>query len=81
MAIDAIDAVQWQPGVYNTPAADWPEVIHKIQAAGKAAVLYGTCEQIKEMHGRYKPELLVYDAWAKSEAQGNELLDWLKKNT
>ena len=29
----------------------------------------------------YKPELLVYDVQAESEAEGLELLDWLKKHT
>jgi hypothetical protein len=81
LAIEKIDVVQWQPGEYNKPAADWPEVIDKIQSAGKAAVLPGSCEQIKAIHGRYKPELVVYNAWAKSETEGNELLDWLQKNT
>ena len=81
LVIDAIDAVQWQSGAGNKPGWDWPEVINKIQAAGKAAVLYGTCEQIKVIHGRYKPELVVYDVVANNEAQGLELLEWLKKNT
>lgn len=81
LAIDAIDAVQWLPGAGNKPNYEWPEVIHKIQAAGKAAVFYGTVEQIKASHGQYKPELIVYDVVAESEAKGLELLDWLKKNT
>ena len=81
LAIDDIDAVQWLPGAGRKPGYEWPEIIHKIQSAGKAAVLYGNCDEIKAIHGRYKPELLVYDVQADSEAEGLELLDWLKKNT
>ncbi len=81
LAIDAIDAVQWQSGAGNKPGWEWSEVIEKIQNAGKSAVLYGNCEQIKAIHGRYKPELLVYDVQADSEEEGIELLDWLVKRT
>ena len=70
-----------KPGAGNKPNYEWPEVINKIQSAGKAAVLYGDCEQIKTIHGQYKPELLVYHVMAESEAEAMELLDWLRNNT
>ncbi|MFH1613979.1 MAG: hypothetical protein ABIG61_02700 [Planctomycetota bacterium] len=81
LTIEQISLIQWVPGAGNKPAYDWPDVIHKIQAAGKATVFYGNCDEIKAVHGRYKPELLVYDVQAESEAQGLDLLDWLKKHT
>jgi hypothetical protein len=81
LAIDEIDAVQWVPGAGRKPGYEWPEVINKIQSAGKAVVLYGSCNEIKAIHGRYKSELLVYDVQAENEAEGLELLEWLKKNT
>ena len=76
-----IDVIQWQPGSYNKPAFEWPEVIDKIQQAGKGAVLAGTPEQVKLIHGRFDPALLVYDVQADSEQEGLELLEWLVKNT
>lgn len=79
--IKDIDVIQWQPGSYNKPAFEWPEVIDRIQQAGKAAVIPGTPAQIKAIHGRYKPHLVVYDITADTESQGLELLDWLKTNT
>jgi len=81
LTIDAIDVVQWQPGSYNKPAFEWPEVIDKIQGTGKSTVIAGTCEQIKAVHGRFKPNLLVYNIMAQTEDEGFELLDWLKKHT
>ena len=81
LTLDAIGAVQWQPGSYNKPAFEWPEVIDKIQQSGKAAIIAGTPEQVKSTHGRFKPELLVYDVQAENERDGLELLDWLKKYT
>lgn len=81
LSIKNLDAVQWVPGAGNKPNYEWPEVINKIQDAGKAAILYGDCEQIKTIHSQYKPELLVYHVVAQNEAEAMELLDWLKNNT
>ena len=81
LSIEDIDAVQWVPGAGARPQHQWPEVIHKIQSAGKAALLYGDCRLIKQSHKEYKPELVVYDVQAESLSQGLELLDWLQDNT
>ena len=81
LAIEKIDTVQWLPGAGNKPGYQWPEVIDKIQSAKKSAVLYGTVEEIKAIHGRYKPNLLVYDVTAESREEGLEFLEWLKKHT
>jgi hypothetical protein len=55
LAIEEIKAVQWVPGAERKPSYEWPEVIEKTQSAGKAAILYGTCGEIKSFHGRYEP--------------------------
>ncbi len=81
LAIPEIDAIQWIPGAGQKPQLEWPEVLHKIQAANKAIILYLAPEQVKEIHGEYDPELLVYEVQAESPEQGEELLIWLKKNT
>jgi len=79
--IQEIKTVQWLPGAGRKPNYEWPEVIDKIQAAGKATILYGTCEEIKSFHGRYKPEFSVYHVTAESQNEGEAFLNWLKKNT
>ncbi|MCD4830177.1 MAG: hypothetical protein K8R02_00035 [Anaerohalosphaeraceae bacterium] len=81
LAVREIKVIQWVPGAGRKINHEWPEVIDKIQAAGKAALLYGTCEEIKSIHGRYKPELLVYCVNAESETEGRDFLEWLKNNT
>ena len=55
--------------------------LHYAFQHGKAIVLYCAPAQVKAIHGQYKPELLVYDVWAETVAEGLELLDWLKTNT
>lgn len=81
LQIPQIGAIQWIPGAGQKPQLQWPEVLRRIQAAGKAIVLYLTPEEVKAVHGTYDPSLLVYEVRARSVQEGEELLDWLKKHT
>lgn len=81
LSIPGIDAVQWVPGAGAKPQLEWPEVLHKIQKAGKAVILYGTPEQIMAVHGDYKQHLVVYQVQAESADQGKAFLDRLCKNS
>ena len=81
LAIDAVDAVQWVSGAGNRPQIEWPEILHKIQKAGKIILLHLSPSDVKRIHGEYAPELLVYDVKASTVEEGLELLEWLKKHT
>jgi hypothetical protein len=81
LSIKKIDAVQWQPGAGNKPQLQWPEVLHKIQNAGKSIILYGTPEEIKKIHGQYIPERVIYYVPVENPQQGHRFLEWLKNNT
>ena len=82
LAIKEIDAIQWIPGAGNPPQIEWPELLHKIQNAGKIIILQDiSAGDVKRIHGQYKPELLVYDVWTETVEEGMELLEWLEKNT
>ena len=81
LTVQDIDAVQWVPGAGKKPQSEWSDVLHKIQAAGKRIVLYGTPEKIRHIHGEYRPELLVYDVRTETPEEGQELLDWLTKHS
>ncbi len=81
LAIKSLDAIQWVSGAGNKPQIEWPEVLHKIQKAGKIIILHLSASDVKRIHGEYKPELLVYDVKTDTVDEGMELLEWLKKNT
>lgn len=81
LAIKELDAVQWVPGVGNKHQTGWPEVLHRVQKAGKIIILHLSAETLKSIHGEYAPERLVYDARVDSVEEGMELLEWLKNNT
>jgi len=81
LGIEALDAVEWVSGAGNKPQIEWPEVLHKIQAAGKLIILYLSAADVKRIHGEYDPELLVYDVKTETVEEGLELLEWLEQKT
>ena len=81
LAIEALDAIQWVSGAGNRPQIEWPELLHKIQDAGKIIILHLSASDVKRIHGEYKSELVVYDVGTPTVDEGLELLEWLEKNT
>ena len=82
LAIKEIDSIQWVPGAGKKTQFQWPEILHKIQDAGKSIHIFdSSIEEIKIHHNEYKPQLVVYEIDAKSREEGLDFLDWLKKNT
>ena len=81
LAIEKIHAIGWVPGEGNKPQIEWEDLFHKIQNAGKTVLLYGEPEQIKAVHGKYKPDLVAYYVSTNSVDEAKQLLDWLEKNT
>lgn len=81
LAIDGIEAIQWVPGEGNKPQIEWPEVLGKIHAAGRATIIYASPDEIKTIHKDYPPNLVVYDTTVETEEQALGLLEWLKENT
>ena len=81
LAVRDIDAFQWVSGAGNPRPIEWPEVLHRIQKAGKIIILHLSAPEVKRIHGEYDPALLVYDVKTDSLDEGMELLDWLERNT
>lgn len=81
LAIEPLDAVQWVPGDGSKPQLDWPEVLHRIQEAGKIVILHLSIDDVKRIHGEYDPALLVYDVGAASVDEGLAFLEWMVDHT
>jgi len=71
LAIEKIHAIGWVPGEGNKPQIEWEDLFHKIQNAGKTVLLYGEPEQIKAVHGKYKPDLVFTHYWKEYMAHRN----------
>ena len=81
LALRDLDAIEWISGAGSRPQIEWPEVLHRIQQAGKIIILHLSAADVKRIHGEYAPELLVYSLTTRSVEEGLELLAWLEKNT
>jgi hypothetical protein len=81
LSIPQIDVIQWVPGAGNPPQIEWRELLLKIQNAGKGLHIMCSVEEVKDFHRFLRPEGVLYDVWASSIQEGEELLKWLKANT
>lgn len=81
LAIKRIDAIQWVPGEGNPPPIEWMDLLLRIQKVGKGLYIGASCEEVKIYHKTLRPEGVLYDVWASSEHEGEELLAWLRENT
>jgi hypothetical protein len=80
LGIQKINAIQWVPGAGQPRTIEWMDLLKKIQKAGKRLWLYDwTIQEIKEHFKELDPRGLMFDVHAQSPAEGEELLEYLKK--
>ncbi len=56
LAIPEIDAIQWVPGAGQSHWSDWIDVYRRIQAAGKAFILYPPADELDQVFAALRPE-------------------------
>ena len=69
-----VDAIQWVPGEGNKPLPQWPDVLRRIQAAGKGLWLWGSAREAEEMMDYLMPEGCMYSIWCSSRGEAEALL-------
>jgi hypothetical protein len=74
-------AMAFVPGAGHGPHADYCELYKKIQKGGKAVAVNGTIDEVKYMHSQLMPDKTVYDVYAGSEKEAEDILKWFKRNT
>ena len=84
LAVEAIDAINWVPGVQSGKKrfSEWIDLFHKVQKAGKIMEIYGvTPEEVKILSKQLKPELVYFSVGeVKTREEGEALLKWLELN-
>ena len=81
LSIPGIDAIQWVPGEGNPPPIEWMDLLLEIQKAGKGLYLSASPDEVKIYHHTLRPEGVLYDVWASSLKEAEDLLAWLKAHT
>jgi hypothetical protein len=79
--IRRLDGIQWTPSAGDKPMIEWMDLLKRFQATGKNVFVGCSAEQVKIFHRELKPNLVFYQARAKSRREADELLAWLEKNT
>ena len=74
-----IHAIQWLPGSGREPIMQWVPVIERIQAKGKAVMVYVTPDEVQPLLAAVRPEGLCINTNCASEDQGRKLLDSISK--
>jgi hypothetical protein len=82
LGIKKIDVIQWVPGAGQPRTIEWMDLLKKIQKSGKGLWLYDwTVQEIKDHFKELDPRGVMYSVWTKSQKEGEELLEYLKRNT
>ena len=81
LGIKQIDVIQWVPGAGRPRTVEWMDLLKKIQKSGKGLWLYDwTPQEIKDNFRELDPEMVLYDTWTGSREEGEELLDYVRRN-
>jgi len=81
LAIKDIDVIQWVPGAGQPRTIEWMDLLKKIQKSGKGLWIYDwTVQEIKDHFKELDPGGVLYETWAGSREEGEELLEYVKRN-
>jgi 5-methyltetrahydrofolate--homocysteine methyltransferase len=80
-SIPGLDCIQWVCGARNKPFIEWMDLLKTIQSKGVAVWVPCNAENIKVFHRELDPALLFYVCSVRSQAEGEEVLRWLTRNT
>ncbi len=81
LSIESLDGIQWVPGAGNPPPSQWPELLLRIQQAGKSLHIRASSAEIKHLHSILKPELVFYETSARNEKEADALIQWFVDHT
>jgi len=82
LGIKQIDVIQWVPGAGQPRTIEWMDLLKKIQKSGKGLHIFDwTIQEIKDHFKELDPRGVMYDVWVESREEGEELLEYLKRNT
>jgi 5-methyltetrahydrofolate--homocysteine methyltransferase len=77
----AIHTLSYVPGEGRGTCADYVDLYHRVQAAGKAVQVWGSADVIKQVHRQIRPEKVFYSCSIDTRDEAERLLEWFVKNT
>ncbi len=81
IAARGLHTLSFVPGDGHGTHIDYLDMLHRVQAGGKAVHVWGSGDQLKELHRHLRPEKTMYHTSCRTPAEADALLEWFVKNT
>jgi hypothetical protein len=81
IASKGLHTLSYVPGTGRGQPVDYIELYQKVQKGGKSVHVWGSPDELKQMHRALKPEKVMYTTQTKSQSEAQSLLEWFVKNT
>ena len=81
LEIPEIKGIQWVPGAGQAAALDWPEVLRKVQNAGKLLHISIAADQVERALAELRPEGLFIATGCGSREEADELVKLARRRT
>ena len=81
IASRGLHTLSYVPGEGRGTHLDYIELLQRVQRGGKAVHVWGSPDQVKQLHRHLRPEKTLYCTWAASPEEADDLLAWFVKHT
>jgi len=81
LASKGLHTMSYVPGAGHGSHVEHLDLLKRVQAGGKAVQVWGTPDEMKQLHRELKPERVIYCTNTKTPAEADDLLKWFVKNT
>ena len=81
IASPGLHTLSYVPGAGYGSHRNYLELLKRVQAGGKAVQVWGSPEEIQEIHRELKPEKVLYCTNVSSQKEAEVLLQWFVANT
>jgi hypothetical protein len=81
IASKGLGALDYVPGTGRGGHMDYLDLFKRVQAGGKGVSVWGSVDEVKQMHRELDPRRTIYHTWAPSPGDADALLEWFVRNT
>lgn len=74
LEIPELGGIQWVPGAGALPPKDWPDLLKRVQSAGKLLWLDAAKDDIEPILEFLSPKGIMFNTWCASEEEARDLL-------
>lgn len=81
IASPLLHTLSYVPGTGHGSCVEYVDLYRRVQAGGKGIEVWGSFEELQQLHRALRPEKAIYKTWAASPGEGERILEWFRHNT